>query len=120
MRQFHIKGYAVVNLRSGEARLTEEAPACVPGDVPIGLEITLEIPDLAAPPTGRAPQVLHYSPRELSVLRLLGEGKFIKEMAATLGYSHSKVKRILCRLYRKLGVESAAHAVAEGFRRGLL
>ncbi len=58
--------------------------------------------------------------REREVLRLLGEGKANKEIAASLGVTEQTVKTHLSKIFRKLGAGGRAAAVAEGLRRGLI
>jgi DNA-binding NarL/FixJ family response regulator len=60
------------------------------------------------------------TPRELDVLRLLTAGMANKEIGARLYLSADTVKTHLGNVYRKLGVEGRAHAVAVALRRGLL
>lgn len=45
------------------------------------------------------------SPRELEVLRLLGDGKGLNEIAATLGIAYKTVANTLSRIKEKLGIE---------------
>ena len=58
--------------------------------------------------------------REIDVLRLLTEGLANKEIGARLFLSVDTVKTHLGSIYRKLGVDGRAHAVAVALRRGLL
>lgn len=58
--------------------------------------------------------------RELDVLRLLAAGLTNREIGARLFLSPETVKTHLQSLYRKLGVEGRAHAVAIALRRGYL
>ena len=60
------------------------------------------------------------TPRELSTLRLLAEGKSNKEIASTLGISERTVKTHLGHLFEKLGVTSRTEAVKVATRRGLV
>jgi DNA-binding NarL/FixJ family response regulator len=60
------------------------------------------------------------SPRELEVLRLLGEGLRTVEIARRLHLGESTVKLHLGHVYRKLGVGSRTEALAAGLRLGLL
>jgi DNA-binding CsgD family transcriptional regulator len=57
---------------------------------------------------------------ELVVLRGFADGKTYTQLGHDLGLSTNQVKSIASSLYRKLGVRHMSHAVAEGFRRGLL
>jgi DNA-binding NarL/FixJ family response regulator len=58
--------------------------------------------------------------REMDVLSLLGAGLSNKEIGERLYLSPDTVKTHLGNIYRKLEVESRAHAVAVALRRGLL
>lgn len=54
--------------------------------------------------------------RELEILRLMAEGLRARDIAARLFVSEKTVKNHLTSIYAKLGVETAAQAVAEAFR----
>lgn len=58
--------------------------------------------------------------RELEVLRLLALGMSNRDIATHLFLSADTVKTHLGNVYRKLGAEGRAHAVAMGLRQGLL
>jgi DNA-binding NarL/FixJ family response regulator len=60
------------------------------------------------------------TPRELSTLRLLADGKANKEIANELGISERTVKTHLGHLFEKLGVTSRTEAVKVATRRGLV
>lgn len=60
------------------------------------------------------------TPRELSALRLLADGKANKEIAGELGISERTVKTHLEHLFEKLGVTSRTEAVKVATRRGLV
>ena len=60
------------------------------------------------------------TPRELSALRLMSEGRSNKEIANTLGISERTVKTHLGHLFDKLGVTSRTEAVKVATRRGLV
>jgi two-component system NarL family response regulator len=63
---------------------------------------------------------LQLTPRELSALRLLADGRANKEIAAELGISERTVKTHLGHLFVKLGVTSRTEAVKVATRRGLV
>ena len=60
------------------------------------------------------------TPRELSTLRLMADGKSNKEIANTLGISERTVKTHLGHLFGKLGVTSRTEALKVATRRGLV
>ena len=70
-----------------------------------------------AQPTGRR---LTLTERELQVLRGMADGKSNAEIGRELFVSEDTVKTHARRLFRKLGARDRAHAVAAGFRTGLV
>lgn len=70
-----------------------------------------------AQPTGRR---LTLTERELQVLRGMADGKSNAEIGRELFVSEDTVKTHARRLFRKLGARDRAHAVAAGFRSGLV
>jgi DNA-binding CsgD family transcriptional regulator len=60
------------------------------------------------------------TPRELSTLRLLADGRSNKEIGNELGISERTVKAHLGHLFEKLGVTSRTEAVKIAARRGLV
>lgn len=58
--------------------------------------------------------------RERQVLKGMSEGRSNAQIGKELFLSEDTVKTHARRLFRKLGVADRGHAVAEGFRRGLL
>jgi two-component system NarL family response regulator len=63
---------------------------------------------------------IQLTPRELSTLRLMADGKANKEIATDLGISERTVKTHLGHLFEKLGVTSRTEAVKIATRRGLV
>jgi DNA-binding NarL/FixJ family response regulator len=76
-------------------------------------------PSVAAKLADRMTQV-QLTMRELTVLRLLVEGKTNKEIGAALNIAESTVKVHLTHLFDKLGVGSRTEAIAAASRRGLV
>jgi two-component system NarL family response regulator len=60
------------------------------------------------------------TPREMSTLKLLADGKANKEIATALDISERTVKTHLGHLFEKLGVTSRTEAVKVATRRGLV
>ncbi len=58
--------------------------------------------------------------RELQILQLMATGARPQEMAEELYLSVKTIKNHLTNVYAKLGVSTAAQAVAEAYRRGLV
>ena len=75
------------------------------------------LPDRAQAP---APPPADLTPRELEVLRLLGEGLPNKAIAQALGISDHTVKYHVAALLSKMGAASRTEAVATAYRKGLL
>jgi DNA-binding NarL/FixJ family response regulator len=60
------------------------------------------------------------SPREREVLRRLGDGMSVPEIARSMFLSHSTAKTYVARLYLKLGASNRAQALMTGVRCGLI
>jgi two-component system NarL family response regulator len=60
------------------------------------------------------------TPRELSTLRLMADGRTNKEIAGHLGITERTVKTHLGHLFDKLGVTTRTEAVRVATRRGLV
>jgi DNA-binding NarL/FixJ family response regulator len=69
---------------------------------------------------GARQQPSSLTPRELEILRLLAGGRRPAEIGEALFLSLKTVKNHLTSIYTKLEVQSAAQAVAEAYRRGLV
>lgn len=63
---------------------------------------------------------MQVTPRELSTLRLMADGKSNKEIATALGITERTVKSHLGHLFEKLGVTSRTEAIKVATRRGLV
>ena len=63
---------------------------------------------------------IQLTPRELSALQLMADGKANKEIATALGISDRTVKTHLGHLFEKLGVTSRTEAIGVATRRGLV
>jgi DNA-binding NarL/FixJ family response regulator len=71
---------------------------------------------------GTAPPVwaVALSPRDVSVLRLLADGRSTADIADDLAYSESTIKNIIHDLVGQLGARNRAHAVAMAIRAGVI
>jgi DNA-binding NarL/FixJ family response regulator len=63
---------------------------------------------------------MHLTPRELTALKLMADGKSNKEIANELGISDRTVKTHLGHLFEKLNVTSRTEAIKVASRRGLV
>jgi DNA-binding NarL/FixJ family response regulator len=70
-----------------------------------------------APASGRSPDSL--TPRQLEVLRLVAEGRSLKEIAAILRISVKTVEYHKCRITDGLGIHTTAELTAYALRRGV-
>jgi len=73
--------------------------------------------DLVGQVVSPAPELTQ---REREVVRLMADGHSNRSIADALYLAEATVKTHLVRIYRKLGVDNRAAAVAEAVRRGLL
>jgi DNA-binding NarL/FixJ family response regulator len=81
----------------------------------------LDVPVSVPPSTpGRPTRSLALTERELQVLRGMADGQSNAEIGRYLFVSEDTVKTHARRLFRKLGARDRAHAVAAGFRAGLV
>lgn len=85
--------------------------------VAAGLHVTLAYRGY---PTEPLPGRVALTPREVEILRCLGDGMSNKAVARALGISAHTVKFHLEAVFAKLGAASRAEAVAKGLRRGLI
>ncbi|MEH1169150.1 response regulator transcription factor [Micromonospora sp. CPCC 205539] len=83
-------------------------------------ESTAEQNDPARPNARTARASIGLTERELQVLLGMAEGKSNAEIGRELFVSEDTVKTHARRLFRKLGARDRAHAVAAGFRAGLV
>ena len=60
------------------------------------------------------------SPRELQLLKLLGQAKSNKQIAAESGIAEQTVKNTLQLMYLKLGVYNRTGAVIKAVKKGLI
>jgi two-component system NarL family response regulator len=95
-------------------------PSDLPGAVRQALDGTVYQVFAQAEDEGEAARETGLTERELSVLRLLAEGKTNKQIASALFLAEQTVKFHLTSLYRKLDARSRTEAVREAYRRGVL
>lgn len=80
----------------------------------------IRLQKLIAPNPNRLGKGVTLTPRELAVLRLLSNGKRIRESAQLLGLGEETVRSHLKKAQAKLGVNDNAHAVAQAMRLHLI
>jgi two-component system, NarL family, nitrate/nitrite response regulator NarL len=93
------------------------------GAVAAGLVVRLqaaELPESGFQPAEEAGRFGLLTPREVDILRAVGDGLSNKEVARRLGISAHTVKFHLEAIFEKLGAGSRAEAVAKGLRRGVI
>jgi DNA-binding NarL/FixJ family response regulator len=66
------------------------------------------------------PERLYLSPREISILKLAGQGKTNSEIARELGLKESYIKGVVCRLYNKLEIKDRAGLVLYAIKTGIV
>jgi DNA-binding NarL/FixJ family response regulator len=107
-----------VELTPAAARALASVGATPRGGVaPLPTLVPQQRMDLAGPGAPRPPALTE---RELQVLRGMADGKSNAEIGRELFVSEDTVKTHARRLFRKLGARDRAHAVASGFRTGLV
>ena len=109
---------AAVPLQRSEPGEPEEAGAAeatMLGEATLG-----EARDAGAEVVLEETRQLALTERELQVLRGMADGKSNAEIGRELFVSEDTVKTHARRLFRKLGARDRAHAVAAGFRAGLV
>jgi DNA-binding NarL/FixJ family response regulator len=101
--------------RVGAQVVTYPATAVVPAQ-------RVDVPIVAARlgPLARPARSITLTERELQVLRGMADGQSNAEIGRELFVSEDTVKTHARRLFRKLGARDRAHAVAAGFRAGLV
>lgn len=80
----------------------------------------IRLQKLIAPNPNRLGRGVALTPRELAVLRLLSNGKRIRESAQLLGLGEETVRSHLKKAQAKLGVNDTAHAVSQAMRLHLI
>jgi DNA-binding NarL/FixJ family response regulator len=81
---------------------------------------TVLAPAVAARLVSRMRSPVDLTPREIEVLRLVGEGRTNAEIGRELFISEATVKTHLLRTYGKLGVSDRTAAVTAALQRGIL
>ena len=103
-------GTTVVPVQRGD----QAGPPEVPADADRGHAVA------ASPAAARVRRRTALTERELQVLHRMADGKSNAEIGRELYVSEDTVKTHARRLFRKLGARDRAHAVAAGFRAGLV
>ena len=74
----------------------------------------------AVPPGSVQHSSFHLSPRQIDVLRLLGDGLSNKQIGRVLGISSQTVKQHIQCVLEELGAANRLQAVVFAYRRGIL
>ncbi|MCU1371784.1 MAG: degU 1 [Ilumatobacteraceae bacterium] len=115
-----VRGYLLKSIPTSELVTTLERIAS--GEVVIDPGLATEAAVMAARTTSRQRWVgahLGLSRREAEVLRCVAHGRSVDEAAAELGVGRETIRTHLQQIYRKLGVNDRAGAVAKAWREGL-
>jgi DNA-binding NarL/FixJ family response regulator len=115
-----VKGYLLKSISTDE--LVDSLVRVAAGETVIDPRMAVEAALLAARTTARSPWEgahLGLSRREAEVLRLLASGSRVTAIAETLSVGRETVRTHLRQIYRKLGVNDRAAAVAVAWREGM-
>ena len=85
----------------------------------INLNLLSQIQPLELPGAASKPEQIYLSPREISVLKFVGQGKSNREIATALNLKESYIKSTVSRLYDKLDIHDrgglAVYAIKAGY-----
>jgi DNA-binding NarL/FixJ family response regulator len=84
------------------------------------LSLLSELEPLELPGGAPQPERIYLSPRELNIIRLVGQGKSNIEIARELKLKISYVKNIVSRLYDKLEINDRGGLVLYAIRAGIV
>lgn len=115
-----VRGYLLKSIPT--AGLVDSLERVAKGDVVIDPGLATEAAIMAARTTSRQRWVgahLGLSRREAEVLRCVAHGRSVDEVASELGVGRETIRTHLQQIYRKLGVNDRAGAVAKAWREGL-
>src|SRR3989442_5317920 len=113
---------AVVHADESLASLAGTVEAVGRGEAVLQPAVVRRLAATARAGTGpaRGPARPQLTAREVAILRLVDEGRSVKQTALALGVSSKTVENVQGRLFRKLGARNRAHAVTLAHRLGLL
>ncbi len=115
-----VKGYLLKTIATED--LVASLERIAKGEVVVDPGLATEAAIMAARTTSRQRWVgahLGLSRREAEVLRCVAHGRSVDEVAAELGVGRETIRTHLQQIYRKLGVNDRAGAVAKAWREGL-
>lgn len=115
-----VRGYLLKSIPTSE--LVTSLERIAGGEVVVDPGLATEAAIMAARTTSRQRWVgahLGLSRREAEVLRCVAHGRSVDEVAAELGVGRETIRTHLQQIYRKLGVNDRAGAVAKAWREGL-
>lgn len=115
-----VRGYLLKSIPT--VGLVDSLERVAKGEVVIDPGLATEAAIMAARTTSRQRWVgahLGLSRREAEVLRCVSHGRSVDEVASELGVGRETIRTHLQQIYRKLGVNDRAGAVAKAWREGL-
>jgi DNA-binding NarL/FixJ family response regulator len=115
-----VRGYLLKTIQTTD--LVDALERVQKGEVVVDPGLATEAAIMAARTTSRQRWVgahLGLSRREAEVLRCVAHGRSVDEVAAELGVGRETIRTHLQQIYRKLGVNDRAGAVAKAWREGL-
>ncbi|MGN6695385.1 MAG: LuxR C-terminal-related transcriptional regulator [Aquihabitans sp.] len=115
-----VRGYLLKTISTDG--LVESLERIAKGEVVVDPGLATEAAIMAARTSSRQRWVgahLGLSRREAEVLRCVAHGRSVDEVAAELGVGRETIRTHLQQIYRKLGVNDRAGAVAKAWREGL-
>ena len=115
-----VKGYLLKSIPTSE--LVSSLERIAGGEIVIDPGLATEAAIMAARTTSRQRWIgghLGLSRREAEVLRCVAHGRSVDDVAGELGVGRETIRTHLQQIYRKLGVNDRAGAVAKAWREGL-
>lgn len=83
------------------------------------LSLINQMAPIELPDNGPMPERIYLSPREISVIKLVGQGKSNGEIARALGLKEKYIKNTVSRIYDKLEVNDRGGLVLYALKAGI-
>ncbi|MEE9325266.1 MAG: response regulator transcription factor [Dehalococcoidia bacterium] len=104
---------------STRQQLVQAVKSAHDGQAPIDPSVTGKlVREIAELKRAHADSLL--TPRQVAILKLVASGTKYKEIASELFISETTVNREMRNIYNRLGVNDAAHAVSEAYKKRLI